>query len=152
MHTCNLALGRLKKENHEFEASLSYTARACLKKRKEGRKEESEGRREGGRKEERKKEKNKERKKEKDRRKKERKIRKEKEGRKERRKRKKEERKKERKRKRKKERKKEKASCLQKVLAYFKCSLSDSCYLLVREKTVNKALWRQKLNNSATMV
>jgi hypothetical protein len=27
-----LALGRLKKENHELEASLEYVARPCLKK------------------------------------------------------------------------------------------------------------------------
>jgi hypothetical protein len=27
-----LALGKLRQENHEFEASLGYTVRVCLKK------------------------------------------------------------------------------------------------------------------------
>jgi hypothetical protein len=33
-----LALGRLRQENHEFEASLGYTERPCLKKAKQNQK------------------------------------------------------------------------------------------------------------------
>jgi hypothetical protein len=31
----NPALGRLRQENHELEANLSYTVRLCLKKKKQ---------------------------------------------------------------------------------------------------------------------
>jgi hypothetical protein len=43
------ALWRLSQEDPEFEASLSFLARHCLKGREEGRKEGREGEREGGR-------------------------------------------------------------------------------------------------------
>jgi hypothetical protein len=44
-------LGRLRQDGHEFKTSLSYIARPCLKKKKEGRKEGRERGRKGGRKE-----------------------------------------------------------------------------------------------------
>jgi flagellar biosynthesis/type III secretory pathway protein FliH len=43
------ALWRLSQEDPEFEASLSFLARHCLKGREEGRKEGREGGREEGR-------------------------------------------------------------------------------------------------------
>jgi hypothetical protein len=43
-------LKRLRKENHEFKASLDYIVRPCLKKKKKGReKEKGRGVRGGGR-------------------------------------------------------------------------------------------------------
>lgn len=35
VHACNLALGKLRQEDHcDFQASLNYIARTCLKKKK----------------------------------------------------------------------------------------------------------------------
>jgi hypothetical protein len=40
VHTCNPALGRLRQEDHRFEASLGFIARSCLKRKKKKKDEE----------------------------------------------------------------------------------------------------------------